>query len=214
MFTGIVETLGEIIAIEKRNQFYVLNIRAPQLLGDLKLGDSVSTNGVCLTVTSLTSVGFTADVMGQTLRVTGLGDLVLGSKVNLERAMAANGRFGGHMVSGHIDGVGKIRKIEQETEAIWLTVSVERGLMKYIVDKGSIAIDGVSLTVAEVGADYFKVSLIPHTAKETTLGFKRSGNAVNLECDVIGKYIEKLLKEREGGQSCLNLATLEAFLRD
>lgn len=214
MFTGIVEEIGVIEAIQRRDRFVQLSIKASVVTEDLKLGDSVSTNGVCLTVTALTGNGFTADVMAQTLRVTSLRDLNPGSKVNLERAMAANGRFGGHMVSGHVDGIGRIQRIERETEAIWLTIAAEEKQMKYLVDKGSIAIDGVSLTAAVVGQDFFKVSLIPHTAQATTLGFKKAGDSVNLECDVIGKYVEKMLSGRQGGASCLSLTTLEAFLRD
>lgn len=214
VFTGIVEEIGTVQRLERRDRFYQLSIKAKLILGDLKLGDSVSVNGVCLTVTDLNSTGFQADIMAQTLRLTSLNTLSVGSNVNLERAMSANGRFGGHMVSGHIDGIGHIRRIERETEAIWLTVQAEIDIMKYMIKRGSIAIDGVSLTVAVLETETFKVSLIPHTAKETILGHAKIGDSVNLECDQIGKYVEKLMENRVGGQSCLSSATLEAFLRD
>ncbi len=214
MFTGIVEEMGKVKAIEKRQKLTRLTIGCQLILTDLKKGDSVCTNGVCLTATEIGRDSYTADVMGQTLRVSGLGNLKVGDMVNLERAMAADGRFGGHMVSGHVDGVGKIEKIEAESEALWLSVSAEPRVMRLIMDKGSIAIDGVSLTVATVTEKGFKVSLIPHTAKATLLGHKKVGDQVNLENDMIGKYVARLLENKEGGQSCLNLATLEAFLKD
>lgn len=214
MFTGIVEEIGMVKVIEKRDRFSRLTLTCKTILSDLKVGDSVSTNGVCLTATHVGKDFFQADVMAQTLRVSGLDRLKVGERVNLERAMATNGRFGGHMVSGHVDGMGKIVGIVSESEAIWLEVKAESAITKLIVEKGSIAIDGVSLTVAKLTKDGFKVSLIPHTAKETTLGYKKVGDFVNLENDIIGKFVERLMNREEGGTSCLNLATLEAFLRD
>lgn len=214
MFTGIVEEIGKIKAIEKGNRFSKLTISCGLILSDLKIGDSVSTNGVCLTATHVGKDFYQADVMAQTLRVSGLDRLKVGDLVNLERAMSANGRFGGHMVSGHVDGMGEIKEILRESEAIWLRIKTEPRVSQLIVEKGSIAIDGVSLTVAVLTEDGFKVSLIPHTAKATTLGFKKVGDLVNLENDIIGKFVERLMNTKEGGQSCLNLATLEAFLRD
>ena len=164
------------------------------MLSDLKLGDSVAVNGVCLTATSVDGGGFTADVMHETLRRSSLGALIPGSPVNLERAMAADGRFGGHIVSGHIDGTGTIAETRRDDNAVWYTVSAAPTLLRHIVEKGSIAIDGISLTVATVETDRFSVSVIPHTAAVTVLGRKGPGDIVNLETDIIGKYVEKLLR--------------------
>lgn len=196
MFTGIVEEMGVIRSIRRGAHSAVLSIGAETVLSDLKLGDSVAVNGVCLTATSVDSGGFTADVMHETLNRSSLGALVPGSPVNLERAMAAGGRFGGHIVSGHIDGTGTITERRRDDNAVWYTVSAP-ALLRYIVEKGSIAIDGISLTVASVAADRFSVSVIPHTAAVTVLGRKRPGDIVNLETDIIGKYVEKLLRPAE-----------------
>ena len=196
MFTGIVEEMGVIRSIRRGAHSAVLSIGAETVLSDLKLGDSVAVNGVCLTATSVDSGGFTADVMHETLNRSSLGALVPGSPVNLERAMAAGGRFGGHIVSGHIDGTGTITERRRDDNAVWYTVSAP-ALLRYIVEKGSVAIDGISLTVASVAADRFSVSVIPHTAAVTVLGRKRPGDIVNLETDIIGKYVEKLLRPAE-----------------
>ena len=193
MFTGIVEELGAIRDLRRGAASAALSIGASQVLSDLNIGDSVAVNGVCLTATAVDAGGFTADVMHETLKRTNLGALVPGSPVNLERAMAAGGRFGGHIVSGHIDGVGTITRTRRDDNAVWYTVSAPKPLLRYLVEKGSVAIDGVSLTVAAVTGEDFSVSLIPHTAKLTLLGRKGPGETVNLECDVIGKYVEKLL---------------------
>ena len=193
MFTGIVEELGVIRGIRREGCWAVLSIGAHLVLEDLKIGDSVAVNGVCLTVVSLAPDGFTADVMHETLNRSSLGALSAGSPVNLERAMAANGRFGGHIVSGHIDGTGRISAIRRDGNALWYTVEAAPALLRYIVEKGSITIDGISLTVAAVTGTDFSVSLIPHTASVTVLGRKRQGDIVNLETDIIGKYVEKLL---------------------
>jgi len=193
MFTGIVEEMGRIAAIKRGAKSSVLTIMGDKIFSDMSLGDSIAVNGVCLTVTSFTDNMFTADVMHETLSRSSLGSLKTGSAVNLERAMAADGRFGGHIVSGHIDGTGTVKNIKPDDNAIWYTISADRQIMKYIVEKGSIAIDGISLTVARVSNDDFAVSVIPHTAKVTILSSKKVGDIVNLECDVIGKYVERLL---------------------
>lgn len=194
MFTGIVEEMGVLRSVRRGAHSAVLSIGAETVLSDLKIGDSVAVNGVCLTATTVDAGGFTADVMHETLNRSSLGALVPGSPVNLERAMAANGRFGGHMVAGHIDGTGTITARRQDDNAVWYTVSAAPSLLRSIVEKGSIAIDGISLTVASVAADRFSVSVIPHTAAVTVLGRKRPGDIVNLETDIIGKYVEKLLR--------------------
>ena len=197
MFTGIVEELGTIRSIRRGAASAVLSIGAEAVLSDLRIGDSVAVNGVCLTATGVDGSGFTADVMHETLQRSSLGALGPGSRVNLERAMAADGRFGGHIVSGHIDGTGTIAERRRDDNAVWYTVSAPPALLRYIVEKGSIAIDGISLTVASVEADRFSVSVIPHTAAVTALGRKRPGDVVNLETDIIGKYVEKLLRPAE-----------------
>lgn len=193
MFTGLIETIGVIQSIKKNEKSLRFNIKITDIFDDIKTGDSISTNGVCLTVSKYYGNSFDADVMAETLRRSNLGDLKIGSKVNLERAMKADGRLGGHIVSGHIDGTGNIVSYEKEDNAVWITIKTNAGILKYIVEKGSVAIDGVSLTVAYVDDEVFKVSIIPHTAKETTLLAKAQGDMVNLECDIIGKYVEKLL---------------------
>ena len=194
MFTGIIEELGTVERVTRGRVSAVLAIRAEAILSDLKIGDSVAVNGVCLTAISLTGHGFTADVMHETLDRSSLAGLGPGSPVNLERAMAANGRFGGHIVAGHVDGVGTIAAIERDDNAIWFTITAPEQVLRYVVEKGSIAIDGISLTVARVEPDRFAVSVIPHTAAVTLLGRRRVGDRVNLESDIIGKYVERLLR--------------------
>ena len=194
MFTGIIEELGTVERVTRGRVPAVLAIRAEAILSDLKIGDSVAVNGVCLTATSLTGHGFTADVMHETLDRSSLAGLGPGSPVNLERAMAADGRFGGHIVAGHVDGVGTIAAIEKDDNAIWFTITAPAQVLRYVVEKGSIAIDGISLTVARVETDRFAVSVIPHTAAVTLLGQRRTGDRVNLESDIIGKYVERLLR--------------------
>jgi riboflavin synthase len=193
MFTGIVEELGEIRRLALRGSSGQIAIRASKVLEGTKIGDSIAVNGICLTVTSLQRDGFTADVMAETVRRSSLGKAGAGDLVNLERAMAADGRFGGHMVSGHIDGTGTIRSMRKEENAVWVTIETTSEILRLIVEKGSICIDGISLTVAAVGAETFRVSVIPHTGEETTLLRRSAGDLVNLENDVIGKYVEKLL---------------------
>lgn len=194
MFTGIIEELGTLQEIERGSHSAVLHIRCKKVLEGTRIGDSIAVNGVCLTVTSIRNEGYTADVMAETLNRTALGSLQRGSRVNLERAMPADGRFGGHIVAGHVDGVGKIMKITQDETAVWYQISTSPEVNRYIVEKGSITIDGISLTVAKVGDTDFHVSIIPHTQSNTTLADKEVGAEVNLETDIIGKYVEKLLQ--------------------
>lgn len=193
MFTGIIEEVGQIKALKRGANSIILTVGATTIMDDLKLGDSVATNGVCLTVTALGKDFFQADVMHETMNRSSLGSLKPGSHVNLERAMPANGRFGGHMVSGHIDGTGKIVAVEKDDNAVWYTISADQQILRYIIEKGSIAIDGISLTVAKVTEHDFSVSIIPHTLKETILAEKKIGDIVNLENDMVGKYIEKFM---------------------
>lgn len=193
MFTGIIEETGEIVSNQKSSKSAILAIKGTMIFNDLKLGDSVAVNGVCLTVAELGSNIFKADVMNETLSRSNLGLLRTGSHVNLERAMRSDGRFGGHIVSGHIDGTGEIVSIRRDDNAVWITVSAPKNILKYIIEKGSIAIDGISLTVAKVTENDFSVSVIPHTGKSTTLLAKSIGSGVNLENDIVGKYIEKLI---------------------
>ncbi len=193
MFTGLVETVGRVRSIKRGAASSVLSIEAPAIMQDVRIGDSIATNGVCLTATHVDDAGFCADVMHETLQRSSLGALSAGSAVNLERAMSANGRFGGHIVSGHIDGTGRIASTRRDDVAVWYDIEASEAITRYVVEKGSIAIDGVSLTVARVSENGFSISMIPHTADVTALGRKRAGDIVNLECDIIGKYVEKLL---------------------
>lgn len=204
MFTGIIEELGTIKNITTLGQSGQIAIKAKKVLDGTKIGDSIAVNGICLTVVSLQPDGFTADVMAETMRRSSLDRARKGDNVNLERAMAADGRFGGHIVSGHIDGTGEILSYEKEENAVWVTVKTTKEILDLIIEKGSICIDGISLTVAEVNEQYFKVSIIPHTGEETTLLKKKSGDLVNLENDVVGKYVQKFLfskneNEKSGG---------------
>ena len=194
MFTGIIEEVGTVKRIQRSGSSSFIEIQAKKVLEDVHLGDSIAVNGVCLTVTHFGGGMFRADVMNETLSRSSLGSLASGSPVNLERAMAAEGRFGGHIVSGHTDGTGTISDIRNDGIAVWYTVSAPPELLRYIVEKGSVAIDGISLTVAKVTDTSFSVSIIPHTAAETILGTKKTGDTVNLENDIIGKYVEKLMK--------------------
>ena len=197
MFTGIVEEIGTIEGIARGAQSAVLTIRASKVLEDTKIGDSIAVNGVCLTVTSLTKHSFTADVMHETRERSSLSSIREGSRVNLERAMQMGGRFGGHMVSGHIDGTGRITSIRKDDNAVWYTITASPKILRYIVEKGSVAIDGISLTVARVDGTSFSISAIPHTVAVTVLADRRDGDLVNLENDIIGKYVEKLLQPAE-----------------
>ncbi len=203
MFTGIVEEKGIIKTIKKGLNSCQIVIEGKTIFSQIAVGDSIAVNGICLTVCSFKENYFQADVMGETLSRSNLGELSIGSMVNLERAMPACGRFGGHIVSGHIDGIGTIIDKRSDEIAVWIKIKANKSIMKYIVEKGSITIDGISLTVATLEEDSFQVSVIPHTAKETTLGSKVVGSTVNLENDVIGKYVEKLLGFKGGDkQEC------------
>ncbi|MCX4821702.1 riboflavin synthase [Streptomyces sp. NBC_01142] len=193
MFTGIVEELGEVTAVENLGDSYRFRLRGPVVTEGAKHGDSIAVNGVCLTVVDFGEGEFTADVMAETLNRSSLGALETGSRVNLERPMAVGGRLGGHIVQGHVDNVGTV--LERKPSENWeiVKVSLPADLTRYVVEKGSITVDGVSLTVVDAGPDYFTISLIPTTLALTTLGIKQPGDPVNLEVDVIAKYVERLL---------------------
>lgn len=193
MFTGIVEEMGTLKSLRKGSHSAVLEIQAQVVLEDVHIGDSIAVNGVCLTVTAFTPASFTADVMHETLDRSALARLRPGSRVNLERAMAADGRFGGHIVAGHVDGVGTLLRTRRDDNAVWYTIGADPQVLRYVVEKGSITIDGISLTVAAVTDTDFSISAIPHTVAVTVLQDRRPGDLVNLETDIIGKYVEKLL---------------------
>ena len=215
MFTGIVEEKGKVSHMQLGGESGVIAVKARKVLEGTKIGDSIAVNGVCLTVTSLQPDGFTADVMAETIRRSNLGSCKAGSQVNLERAMAADGRFGGHIVSGHIDGTGVIKSMIREENAIWVRIETSKDILHLIVEKGSICIDGISLTVAKLDESSFAVSVIPHTVEETTLLGKNAGDIVNLENDVIGKYVERLLgiktSKPQKQESKITMEFLETF---
>jgi len=193
VFTGIIEERGNILSISSGATFARLRIGGSVIFDDLKLGDSVSVNGVCLTATVLGNNWFEADVMPETMTHSSLGALRSGSKVNLERAMSADGRFGGHFVSGHIDGTGTVQSLQNDGNAVRVRITAAPDILRYIIKKGSVAIDGISLTITDVDAASFGVSIIPHTGTETTLLEKVPGDVVNLENDILGKYVEQLM---------------------
>ena len=193
MFTGIVEELGTVVSLKRGSKSAVLTIKGDQIFEDLKLGDSVAVNGVCLTATHMSGKTFQADVMNETFNRSSLGTLKKGDVVNQERAMAANGRFGGHMVAGHIDDVGELVSVKQDDNAVWFTIKAPKKIMKYCIEKGSIALDGISLTIAKLTEDTLSVSMIPHTIQNTNFGNKKMGDLINLENDMVGKYIDKLI---------------------
>ncbi|WP_022852834.1 riboflavin synthase [Thermodesulfatator atlanticus] len=207
MFTGIVEGLGEIVKIESRARGRVFFILSPFDLGDTQIGDSIAVNGVCLTVTALSGNQFAVDVSPETLKRSTLGSFKVGEKVNLERALRVGDRLGGHLVTGHVDGIGKVLKRELRGDFIFYTVKIPKDLARYVVEKGSIAIDGISLTVNQIKDDEVSLAIIPHTAKLTTIGFRNPGDEVNIEVDIIGKYVAKLLKPYDKGLT-------EEFLRE
>ncbi len=213
MFTGLVEELGKVKAIARGVKSVRLTVEAKKVLQDVKLGDSIAVNGTCLTVVEYDANNFTADVMPETVDSTALANLQIGSRVNLERTLSIGDRFGGHIVSGHIDGIGIIRAKDNNDNAVIVKIEAGFEVMRYIVKKGSIAIDGISLTIVDYGQDWFTVSLIPHSASVTTLGFKKTGDVVNLEADVIGKYVEKLLSlespRQQSKTSAINMNFLE-----
>lgn len=194
MFTGIVEEIGTVLAVQKGTKAIKMHIQGKVVLEDTRLGDSICTNGVCLTVTQLYKDSFEVDIMPETALKSNLGDLKKGSLVHLERALTLQSRLGGHMVSGHIDGTGIIKAVTKDENATWLTIGASEELLKYMIYKGSIAIDGVSLTIAQLGEADFKVSLIPHTSSHTHLLHKKIGETVNLECDMVGKYVERMMQ--------------------
>ncbi|MCC3769897.1 riboflavin synthase [Streptomyces sp. UNOC14_S4] len=200
MFTGIVEELGEVVSVENRGDSSLFRLRGPLVTDGARHGDSIAVNGVCLTVVDTADGEFTADVMAETLKRSSLGALAVGSRVNLERPMALGGRLGGHLVQGHVDGTGTI--LERVPGEHWeiVKIALPAELARYVVDKGSITVDGISLTVVEAGADHFTVSLIPTTLQLTTLGIKRTGDPVNLEVDVLAKYVERLLGDGRDGR--------------
>ena len=205
MFTGIIEEVGYVKSLHRGDKSFTLEVEAEKVLERTLVGDSIATNGVCLTVTSLTGHGFTADVMPETVSRTALGELVSGSPVNLERALSLQTRLGGHIVSGHIDGTGRIADRRQDDTALWLTIECDSKLLRYIIEKGSVTLQGVSLTVARVDARSFAVSLIPHTQAATTLHQAKVGDLVNIENDIIAKYVEKLLgKAPDNGSDLLD----------
>jgi len=211
LFTGLVEEIGEILKVSKGRNSSKVFIKAGSLLDGVKLGDSIAVNGTCVTVVDLKKDSFAVDVMAETLRMSSLKDLKIGMKVNLERALRLGDRLGGHIVSGHIDGIGKIVDIREEDISTWIDIEAASDLLRYIVLKGSVTIDGVSLTVAEVNKNRFSVSLIPHTKMETILDYKKIGDLVNIECDLIGKYVEKMVlnpkkeQEKSGSIDALKL---------
>lgn len=215
MFTGIIEELGTVGQMDRRPDSIKLTIQAHKVLEGTQIGDSIAVNGVCLTVTSMTDSYFTADVMHETMRRSSLSDIKSGSRVNLERAMQVGGRLGGHIVSGHIDGVGHIARIAADGIARVITISIPKDMEPFIVEKGSIAIDGISLTVVSVGNSQFSVSIIPHTMANTTLIDKHPGAIVNLETDVIGKYVHSFTAAHTGKRSGLTSGlTLETLLEN
>ena len=214
MFTGIIEEKGIVTEVKKGTVSSRLTVRADIIMKDIHLGDSIAVNGVCLTASSLTEKSFTADVMAETLRKSNLGNLCPGDMVNLERAMLMGGRFGGHIVSGHTDGTGMIKSMKREENAVWVTVEPQKELMRYIIKKGSAALDGISLTVASVEDTSFSVSVIPHTGAETTLLDKKPGDIINIECDVIGKYVEKMLGVTNSETKKKSSLDMETLLRN
>lgn len=212
MFTGLIEEIGTVVGTVPGAANLRIKVKAQVVLEGLKIGDSISTNGVCLTVVAFDGGHFEADVMSQTARHSNLGLLKVGHKVNLERALRLGDRLGGHMVSGHIDDVGKISAIDSEGNAIWYTLEAPDSVLKYVIERGSVAIDGISLTVAVADRNCFKVSIIPHTQGGTTLQYKRCGDLVNIECDMFGKYAERLLHFEQPKPLNMDLLKEHGFL--
>lgn len=215
MFTGIIEEIGTVLAVRSATNSMQLSIRCSKVVSDVKKGDSIAVNGVCLTVSDFSSNQFTADVMPETFKATTFQALHTGSPVNLERAMAANGRFGGHIVSGHVDGTGEIVSIRQKENALYVEISVEADLLKYFILKGSVTVDGTSLTVFEVTDKGFIISLIPVTQEDSIVSRKRTGDRVNVECDMLAKYIERLMtinRENPTGGLTMDMLSASGFL--
>ncbi|GAE35836.1 riboflavin synthase [Halalkalibacter akibai] len=214
MFTGIIEEIGHIEEMRSSGESMILKIVAHRILEDVHLGDSIAVNGVCLTVTSYSSSSFTVDVMPETVRATSLQGLGRGSRVNLERAMSAKGRFGGHFVSGHVDGTGTILMKKPEHNAIYYRIGVSADLRHYMIEKGSVAVDGTSLTIFAVDEESFTISIIPHTMEETIIGSKGVGDIVNIECDMVGKYIEQFISRRFDSNKKTKSSLTENFLAE
>ena len=211
MFTGIIEEMGSVKALRHEAGAARLAVSASMVLGGTASGDSICVNGVCLTVVDMDKNGFSADVAVETLKVTNLGELKTGAKVNLERALQLSARIGGHLVSGHVDAVGRIREKREEGNGWRIFIDAPDTVLRYVIKKGSIAIDGISLTVADVDKKGFSIAMIPHTAKLTTLGFKLAGDSINLETDLIGKYVERLLAGRVEDGVSLELLRKSGF---
>lgn len=211
MFTGIIEEIGRVRRLEPRPEGARIAIEAKRVLEETKIGDSIATNGVCLTVVTMDGESFTADVMAETLRMTNLGDLSPGDPVNLERAMSLKGRLGGHLVAGHVDGLARITGKRREGDSLWIDLSLDHGLMRYVLDRGSVALDGTSLTVARRHATGLSVSLIPVTQEETVLSRKNLGQTVNVEVDMIGKYVEQLLTPQKASGIDMNFLKQHGF---
>ena len=217
MFTGLIEEKGIIKNLDIKGSSGTISISCAEVLKDTKIGDSIAVDGICLTVTRLGVDFFEADVMAETVRRSSLKEKYRGSKVNLERAMPVYGRFGGHIVSGHIDGTGIVEDIRTEENAVWFSISTPNKILSHIIEKGSVAIDGISLTVAYIDDVKFKVSIIPHTIGETTLSERRRGDIVNLENDLIGKYVEKFINppSKEGDLKSVKKSNIDLdFLRE
>jgi riboflavin synthase len=211
MFTGIIEEMGSVKGLRREAGAARLTVSASLVLEGTAIGDSICVNGVCLTVVEMDGTAFSADVANETLKVTNLGDLRAGQKVNLERALMLSARIGGHLVTGHVDAVGRIREKKQEGNSWRIFIETPESALPYIIKKGSVAVDGISLTVANVEKTGFSIAMIPHTAKQTTLGFKSAGESVNLETDIIGKYVERLLAGRVEGDVSLELLKKSGF---
>lgn len=207
MFTGLIEQIGQVKSIDKGHNQLKLSIYADSILSDVALGDSIAVNGICLTVTHFSSSYFTVDVMPQTVQASNIKTLKIGDKVNLERALRADSRLGGHFVTGHVDAIGKIDEMSHNANAITIVISFSSSYAKYIVEKGSITVDGISLTVFAVSPNSLTLSLIPHSASMTTLASKKIGDGVNLEFDILAKYTEKLLSSRLGSMPHTDTAT-------
>lgn len=212
MFTGIVEGKGRVKSMSSGSSGFTIAIDTPFDLTDDRVGDSIAVNGICLTATQINAASFTADVSKETLGRTNLGELKTGSPVNLERALKLGGRLGGHLVTGHIDGPGTARRVERRGESLHIEIALDKKHLNYVVEKGSITVDGISLTVNSVGADFFTLNIIPHTLRLTTLGEIREGKRVNIETDIIGKYVEKLTHGTAGEGVSMTLLQKYGFV--
>ncbi|MDW0114791.1 riboflavin synthase [Sporosarcina saromensis] len=214
MFTGIVEEIGTVHAVNRGNRSMSLTIVCTTVLADVNFGDSLAVNGVCLTVSSFTSTYFTADVMPETFQSTTLSKLQKGDKVNLERAMAMTSRFGGHIVSGHVDSIGKITSMRKHENALYMDIQLEESLLKYMIPKGSITIDGTSLTIFDVFSTGCTISLIPTTQQQSIIGMKVVGHYVNVECDILAKYVEQLCRPATQKQHQKDVLTMDTLVKN